>query len=111
MQQLSDDNFTYHSGVVHSSPSWVSLANNKRALIFTLKNVERFFSGENRPAEHDNYFQVEVLGKNAEKYERDLKIGLHIRVKGYLRDDELAGGRKTRIRAFTIEYASGNKRI
>ena len=104
---MRDFNFTFLTGTVISTPSWIPLSNNKRALIFTISNKEHYRLADGRSATHDNKITVEVLGKNAEKYFDEVKNGGCYQIVGYLRVDEIKGVEKTRVRAFRIEDISG----
>jgi single-stranded DNA-binding protein len=106
---MRDFNFTFLTGTVISPPSFIPLANGKKALIFTLQNKEHYKLADGRAASHSNNITVEVLGKNADKYSSELKIGTRCNVVGYLRVDELKGQEKMRVRAFRIEDLSGDE--
>lgn len=98
-----DINVVILTGTVESTPTFVTVKNNKRILLFTLKNCEDFELFDGSPAVHANYFTVEVLGKNADRYVQILRIGTKCQISGYLRADELNGSDKVRVRAFRIE--------
>ena len=104
----SDINFTFLTGTVVTVPSWVPLAHNKRALVFTIRNNENFKLADGRNATHSNNIVVEVLGKNAEKYSYEVALNKKVQIVGYLRVDEMKGSEKTRVRAFRIEDISGD---
>lgn len=101
-----DFNFTILTGTIVSTPSWIPLAHNKRALVFTLQNNEHYQLADGRKSVHRNNLIVEVLGKNAERYAKELTLNQRCSVNGYLRVDEA----RTRIRAFRIESFSGDER-
>lgn len=101
--QRRDVNVVTLTGMVESNPTFVTVKNNKRILLFTLKVCEHFELFDGRPATHSNYFTVEVLGRNAEEYHRMLRIGDEINFSGYLRADDLNGPDKVRIRTYKIE--------
>ena len=103
-----DINFTILTGVIATNPSWVPLANNKRALVFTLDNKESYRFADGRSASHTNMIVIEVLGKNAEKYFSEFTIHQRCQVAGYIRVDEMNGEDRVRIRAFRIEDMSGD---
>lgn len=103
-----DVNFTFLTGTIVTTPSWISLSNNKRALIFTLQNTERFKLADGRSANHTNHIVVEILGKNADRYEKEFVVHQRVQIVGYLRVDELKGEEKTRVRAFRMEDMGGD---
>lgn len=105
----SDINFTFLTGTVISVPSWVPLAHNKRALVFTIRNNENFKLADGRSATHVNNIVVEVLGRNADKYFSEIVINKKVQVVGYIRVDEMKGSDRTRVRAFRIEDISGDE--
>lgn len=98
-----DVNFTFLTGTIVTTPSWFPLINNKRALVFTVKNQETFRLADGRLAHHSNHVTVEVLGKNAERYFDELKCNQRYQISGYLRVDEIKGSDRVRVRAFRIE--------
>lgn len=103
-------NFTILTGTIVSAPAWIPLAHNKRALVFTLQNNEHYQLASGAPAVHSNNINIEVLGKNAERYFNELHLHQQCSVVGYLRVDEVRGQDKVRIRAFRIEDLSGDER-
>lgn len=105
----SDINFTFLTGTVVTNPSWVPLAHNKRALVFTIRNNESFRLADGRSATHVNNIVIEVLGKNAEKYYYEIALHKKIQIVGYLRVDEMKGADRTRVRAFRVEDISGDQ--
>ena len=103
-----DVNFTFLTGTIISTPSWVPLTNNKRALVFTIQNNEVYVLADGRKSSHPNRIVVEVLGRNADKYFDELSLNQRCQVVGYLRVDEMKGQDKLRVRAFRIEDMSGD---
>ena len=105
-----DINVTILSGIIVTTPSWFPLLNNKRALVFTIKNQEVYRLSDGRVAKHANHVTVEILGKLAERYFEELQYGKQYVVTGYLRVDEIKGADRTRIRAFRVdEVLSGDR--
>ena len=77
----------------------------KKILTFTLKVTEKFELADGTPASHSNFFMFEALGRHAETYYKDLKLGRKYQVNGYLRHDNVDGEDKVRIRCFNIQTA------
>lgn len=71
--------------------------------IFTLLNNERFETQEGHERFHKNFLTIEVLGKNVDKAITQLNKGDRILVTGYIRNDELDGIERSRIRAFNFQ--------
>lgn len=104
-----DVNIVIITGTLVTHPSWFPLANNKRALIFTIRNQEHFKLSDGRMAHHNNHINIEVLGKNAERCFEELKPQLKYQITGYLRVDEINGLEKLRVRAFRVEEVYGHE--
>lgn len=98
-------NTLFVTGIIDSQPTIVTIKNNKRMLLFTLKSVERFNLADGTPAEHINFFPVEVLGKNIDRYGDILQKGKPCAVHGYLRADIIDGDQRLRIRSLRFEEA------
>jgi single-stranded DNA-binding protein len=98
-----DINITVLSGSVATTPSTVLTRNNKKICLFNLKNVERYQLADGRPAQHDNYLTIEVLGRNVDKIMAETRQGDRLVIHGYLRVDDINGVERVRIRAFHIE--------
>lgn len=98
-----DVNIVVVTGIAHSAPSQVSLKNNKKLCVFTLKVVEKYQLSSGASAQHENYLTVETLGKAAERCMLEVKPGNRYQVQGYLRVDDLHGVERTRIRAYNIQ--------
>lgn len=104
-----DFNFTFLTGTVVSTPSFVPLAHSKKALVFTIENREVFILSNGKSSSHKNLITVEVLGKNADKYAQEIAEGSRIQVVGYIRTDMMHSENKVRVRAFRIEDIGGNE--
>ena len=98
-----DINTVILSGTAFSAPTMISLKNNVKLCIFTLRTVEKFVRGSGETAQHDNFLVVETLGKTAERCMQDVKTGGRYFINGYLRVDDLHGVERVRIRAVRIE--------
>lgn len=98
-----DVNIVVASGTAHSTPSMVSLKNNKTLCVFTLKTVEKYKLGSGAQAQHENFIRVETLGRAADKCLQEVKLGCRYLVQGYLRVDDLHGVERVRIRAYNIQ--------
>ena len=98
-----DINVSIISGVIVTPPAWFPLLNNKRAIVFTLKNQEVYRLSSGQTARHSNHVTVEILGKLAERYSDELIVGRQYIVTGYIRVDEIKNEDRTRIRAFRVE--------
>ena len=98
-----DVNHIIVSGEVSSVPSVVSLKNNKRMCIFTLRNSERYATQDGQERTHQNFLTIEILGKNIDRAMSELRKGDRVHITGYIRNDELDGVGKSRIRAFNFQ--------
>jgi single-stranded DNA-binding protein len=98
-----DINHILLSGEVYSTPTVVPLKNNKRMCIFTLQNNETYETHDGQKRLHKNFLTIEILGKNVDKAIRDLVKGDRVHVTGYVRNDELDGVERSRIRAFNFQ--------
>lgn len=90
------------TGVIVTQPSLVTIKNNKQILVFRIRCVEEFLRPTGESAQHDNFITIEILGKNAYKYENTLKKGTRYSFYGYIRTDELDGVEKTRARCYQV---------
>jgi len=101
--QGKDINHILISGEVFSTPSVVPLKNNKRMCIFTLQNNETYETHDGQKRLHKNFLTIEILGKNVDKAVADLAKGDRVHITGYVRNDELDGIERSRIRAFNFQ--------
>jgi single-stranded DNA-binding protein len=90
------------TGTIVTQPTLVNIKNNKQLLVFRIRCVEEFLRPNGDPAFHENFFTIEVLGKNAYKYVDTLKKGSRYAFYGYLRSDEIDGLERTRARCYQI---------
>lgn len=101
-----DVNSVVLTGTVVSSPTLLSMKNNRKMLLFTFRVSEHFVRADGEPATHENHVAVEALGKSAERYHQLLRKGDRYKLSGYLRVDEIDGIERTRVRCFQIEEFS-----
>ena len=104
---MPDSNDVTFSGVITTAPSWFIIHGNKKGLIFTIRSEELFQKSDGSNSSHPNDMDVEVLGKSAEKYFKDLHVAQYCVVKGYIRTDVIGGLKKARIRAYKVTYPGG----
>jgi single-stranded DNA-binding protein len=100
---IRDINVIIISGIVDTAPSVITTRNNSRICLFNLLNIERYRLFDGKPAQHDNYLTIEVLGKNVDKVLTGIKQGDRVTINGYLRVDEVNGVEHTKVRMFHIE--------
>jgi single-stranded DNA-binding protein len=100
-----DINSVVLTGTVESPPYLHTLKNSQKLLAFTLKVVERYQLKDGTPAQHENFFAIEILGRHVETHFRDIEPGKRYMVTGYLRADDLGGVEKIRIRCFNLQTA------
>lgn len=98
----SDINSFTATGIIVSEPTLLPLKNDKHLLVFRIRCTEEFKRPNGDAAYHENFFTIEVMGKNAYKYKDILKRGLRYAFYGYLRSDELDGVERTRARCYQI---------
>lgn len=89
-------------GEIVSNPTAVTIKNGKQMCLFTLKTQEKFESN-GKKSTHDNFFTIEILGKNSDRALESLNRGDRCIISGYLRCDDLDGVEKVRVRAFTFQ--------
>ncbi len=97
-----DTNHVLVSGTAYNDPNVIPLKNNKRLCLFTLITNEEIFS-RGRESRHQNFLQIEVLGKNIDKCLEMVRKGERFFVSGYLRTDDLDGVERTRVRAYNVQ--------
>lgn len=71
--------------------------------IFTLQNNETYETHDGQKRLHKNFLTIEVLGKNVDRALRELSKGDRIHITGYVRNDELDGIERSRIRVFNFQ--------
>lgn len=100
---VRDTNVVVLSGTADSKPSSITLKNNKKLSIFTLLTVEKYMMSDGTVGYHDNFVEIEALGRVAEKCQTEVKPGRRYHISGYLRVDDINGVDKVRVRAYNIQ--------
>lgn len=108
MAGRGDVNIVVISGEVHSQPELHLLKSNQNCLKFKIKTIESYLIKGQQPAQKENFFDVEVLGKTALNYQSNLGVGDFIQITGYLRHDVINSRDAIRIRALHIKESYGN---
>lgn len=102
MQEVRHKNKIAITGFLVDEPK-LHILKSTRLLSFTLKNIEDFVLANDRPGTHENFFTCEVLGRNIDKFLRELKVGDLYDVEAYLRVDPINGVERVRLRVFSIQ--------
>lgn len=113
MEQTPCINKVLLSGKVGTVPQLQKLSNQTHLCYFSLSVMERWTSSDGQPMERNNWFKVEVLGKNAHYAFNAVKKGETYFIDGYLRFEKYTkdDGDKSivKVRAFSVvPLSSGN---
>jgi single stranded DNA-binding protein len=104
-------------GKVGTVPQLQKLSNNTPLCYFSLSVTEKWTSADGQPMERNNWFKIEVLGKNAEFAFDTVRKGQWYLIDGYLRYEKYDEEKSiVKVRAFSvsplnplIEPVGGNK--
>ena len=91
------------SGKVGTVPQLQKLSNQTNLCYFSLSVLERWTSADGKPMERNNWFKIEVLGRNAEYAFNTVKKNDWYFVDGYLRYEKYDDNKSiVKIRAFSV---------
>jgi len=100
---VDDVNKVLISGKVGTVPQLQRLSNYTHLCYFSLSTIERWTSPDGQPMERNNWFKIEVLGKNAEYAAETVKKGDYYLIDGYLRYEKYEEKRSiVKIRAYSL---------
>jgi len=69
---------------------------------FQLSTVESWRSGDGSVRERKNRVQIEVVGRDAEKIFREIRLGSWVTLEGYVRSEQFKGQDLMKIRTLSI---------
>ena len=96
-------NRVHFQGEATSSPSIKSISERTKVTSFQLSMKEGWINGAGKHCERKNRITIEVVGRDAERISREVKMGSFVTLEGYMRSENLKGQVMTKVRTLSID--------
>lgn len=92
------------SGRAGNTPRLQTLSNGTQLCYFSLSVTEKWETQDGQPMERNNWFKIEVLGKNADAAFNKVKKNNWYLIDGYLRHEKFEENKSiVKIRAYSVK--------
>lgn len=96
-------NRVWLQGRVISAPKMMELGSKTHATSFYLSVVESWQDHSGNRKERRSSFQIEVVGRDAQRIFDSVRVGHWVTLDGYLRSEIVRGADVTKVRVYDIE--------